>query len=501
MPLRLSVGLLALVAVALPPRAGQPAQAQNVIATMPLGGEPWNVDLNPITNRVYVVNTADRSLMVLDETTGTTTTIPQDSPWSVAVDVSANRVYAVNTLADAVDVIDGTTNAVVDRIMVAGTPQAVAVNPFTSRIYVATRSSRLAIVDGATNSVLAVVPVGVNPLSLAVNPTTNRVFVTNLADSTVSVIDGATNAVLATLAVDNAPGGVVVHRARNLVYVASRDRGSLTTIDDAPSGPVVLPGRATLPSSSLPSHYRLALNPASDRLWVVSGGGHVAWLDLASQVVTTGVQLSSMASDVAVNPLTSRVYVPVPAQGTLAVLHDGGPAAVQPPSPSATPAPGPPQKPSATPAPAPPLTPLGRSTWTPSPAPAIPPPSERPTATPTPAGMILLTAVIPAPGGERATPTPTPAVGVLPPEITAPEPQRPTTTPTPARLLPLAQGLEIDPVIAWGSSAVGRLGDGTWTMQPAPVAVQSATAGGALGRAGYIAAGDAHSLATAALVP
>lgn len=115
------------------------ASAQTVVATIPVGLNPWSVAVNPATNRVYTAN------------------------------ISANNV----------SVVDGATNAVVATIPtlgIAGSTKAIAVNPTTNRIYVAHCYAGLSIIDGVTQAVVANVPIAGCPSSIAVNPVTNRIY-------------------------------------------------------------------------------------------------------------------------------------------------------------------------------------------------------------------------------------------------------------------------------------------------------------------------------------
>src|SRR4051794_10810937 len=71
-------------------------------------------------------------------------------------------------------------------------------------------------------SVTSTVAVGTTPEGVAVNATTNRVFVANTGGNNVSVIDGTANAVVATISLvaGSGPNGVAVNPTTNRVYVA-----------------------------------------------------------------------------------------------------------------------------------------------------------------------------------------------------------------------------------------------------------------------------------------
>ena len=52
-------------------------------------------------------------------------------PNGVAVNPTTNRIYVTNTADDTVSVIDGTTNTVIVTVNVGDNPVAVVVNPVT----------------------------------------------------------------------------------------------------------------------------------------------------------------------------------------------------------------------------------------------------------------------------------------------------------------------------------------------------------------------------------
>jgi YVTN family beta-propeller protein len=89
--------------------------APNVIATIPLGGNPFGVGVNPNTNRIYVANNGINTVSVIDAATNTVTATVTvgSSPTGVGVNQNSNRIYVANSGSNNVSVIDGNTNAVI----------------------------------------------------------------------------------------------------------------------------------------------------------------------------------------------------------------------------------------------------------------------------------------------------------------------------------------------------------------------------------------------------
>ena len=84
------------------------------------------------------------------------------SPLPVAVNPVLSRVYVGNQTDKTVSVIDSSTGAVVSTVNVGAAPSAVAVSPDGSRAYVTLKgfTGKVAVLDTATNTVIGTVKVG-----------------------------------------------------------------------------------------------------------------------------------------------------------------------------------------------------------------------------------------------------------------------------------------------------------------------------------------------------
>jgi len=351
--------LLALVmGVALLPR-GAAAQLTTVLDPSIFGGGcAHDVAVDAGSNRVYVtatypVNTPRVAVIDGDSNTVIATVPVGGSPRGVAVNPTTSRVYVTGRDSASVTAIDGTTNTVMATIPVGLMPQGVAVNPTTNLIYVANwASGDVSVIDGGTNTVVATIaasdwywPYG-GPYGVAVNPATNRIYVTN---GTLSVIDGGSNAVVATIPVGLSFMDVAVNPATNLIYVGNSvnpDHSvSVVSVIDGVTNTVV----ATIPMGMRPTD--VAVNPTTNHVFV-AGPGNVAVIDGATNSILYGL---GTGNAVAVNPVTGVVYVVFEAieMCGVNVTYDS-PGAPPPPAPSPAPLPAP-TPPPCPPAPAPPL--------------------------------------------------------------------------------------------------------------------------------------------------
>ena len=175
--------------------------ATNAISTLATGLPPaYAMVLNPMTHQIYLDSTPNNTMTSIDEVTGATSTVSVGiSPKYLAVNPVTNRIY-VSTQGNqflspgtidggnaSVTVVDGATNKTT-TIETGASPHAVAINPVTSRGYVANRgSNNVAVIDAAGNIRLSP---GKQPSAVAVNPITNQTYVANTDSNDVAIIHG-----------------------------------------------------------------------------------------------------------------------------------------------------------------------------------------------------------------------------------------------------------------------------------------------------------------------
>ena len=129
------------------------------LATLTQGRQAAGLAVNPNTNRVYMVGkTSPTSLDVIDGSNyqllasipGLANPAPptsQGSPYPrpVAINTVTNTIFVVNTCDSSVAVIDGSTNTVIRTISTPDGAAAVAVNEKTTTLYVANSGGSLGV--------------------------------------------------------------------------------------------------------------------------------------------------------------------------------------------------------------------------------------------------------------------------------------------------------------------------------------------------------------------
>ncbi|XTP35521.1 YncE family protein [Mycobacterium sp. TJFP1] len=291
-----------------------------VTATVDIGNGPYAVAVDPGTHTVYVTNTEDNTVSVIDGTTHTVTaTVPVGKhPISVAVDPNAHTVYVVNYNDFNISVIDQATNTVTAtmRDPLGLVPRSVAVDPGTQTVYVANlRSDSVSVFDGKTRTVTARIDVGSRPLGVAVDPDSHTIYVANNGEDSVSVIDGSTNTVTDTvdvgairdvnpIAVDPDTHTVYVANAADTMTVMDGSTNSVTATVDVGNGP-----------------NGVAVDPGTQTVYAVTSTDVMSVIDGSTNTVTATVRVGAWPAGVAVDPGTHSVYVVNNSEHSVSVIE------------------------------------------------------------------------------------------------------------------------------------------------------------------------------------
>ena len=304
----------------------KPVYGQHVIATVPVGQSPWDVAVNPSTDKIYVTNQEDGTVTVIDAHNNKTTTISDPSLYlcaGLAVNPATNKIYVTSEGSSAngfgdghIAVIDGATNTVT-QLSEGGVPGNVVVNPATNKIYVENYDSAgpylflftpsITVIDGATNSLTTLPDMsnGYPKLSdLVVNPITNKIYAGS--SSSIEVIDGATNAVTMI------PGGtgdvLALNQATNKLYAGMTNGGDIQVINAATNSVA-----AGIPASNF---YQAAANPVTNRVYFthilpdLMSAGYVEVVNGATNATTIFQDLNALAPGaIALNSKTNKIYV------------------------------------------------------------------------------------------------------------------------------------------------------------------------------------------------
>jgi YVTN family beta-propeller protein len=254
--------------------------SNTVMTTVNVGANPYAPVVNSVTNQIYVPNACGNDPTCAQPYVGGTVTVIDGasnntnfvnvgvSPYALDVNSITDKIYVANYCGDdpncestaTMTAIDG-ANLVTTVVPIGGYyPETIAVNSATNKIYVPSEcygdpscqsdpNGTVSVIDGGTLAYTSVAA-GWAPYTMAVNSVTNKIYVANYCGSdfscqssgTVTVIDGATLA-FTNIGVGGDPYGLAVNAATNRVYVpnfcgndpsCTTNNGTVSVIDGTP---------------------------------------------------------------------------------------------------------------------------------------------------------------------------------------------------------------------------------------------------------------------------
>jgi YVTN family beta-propeller protein len=295
---------------------------------------PQAVAASPDGLRLYVSNTADSSIAVIDAATFLpvgSVKIPSRirdysllpglvvSPDSTRLYVLHPLDYQVSPALGSVLVVDTATTQILATIKVGMMPSALAISPNGQRVCVTnSKSGTVSVIDTAADNMIASVKVGNNPRGVAVTPDGRHVYVANggVEDSdfmprrdTMTVIDTGTDEVIATVQVRGHPYQVAVSPDGKWVYVSSGCAcNQEVNVIDTGSNQVV----ATLPfrMTKYTFPFGLTTGAGGNRLFVstANSGNTLHVLDTAT-LQAKSVKLPDTLTQMALSPDGARLYL------------------------------------------------------------------------------------------------------------------------------------------------------------------------------------------------
>ncbi|PJJ80290.1 MBG domain-containing protein [Mucilaginibacter auburnensis] len=223
----------------------------------------------------YVANSGSNDVSVFNTATKTiVATIPVGrNPFGAAVSPNGRTVYITNKDDASVTFIDVYTNTAVSTVLVASKPQGIAASPDGNYLYVACgNANSISVIDVSAKTVIANISVGQDPYGVIFNPNGTRAYVTNNKGNSVSVINTVTGNVISTINIGANPAGLVTSADGNTVYVAMTGANKLTIIN-------ALSNLITKEITVSNNPVSIVINPLTSRIAMVGISGFMNIVD------------------------------------------------------------------------------------------------------------------------------------------------------------------------------------------------------------------------------
>ena len=267
--------------------------------------------VDTVTNKVYVANSGDSTVEVIDvDNENSLTTIalvsPQDGvtpvgvfPVDVEINTNLDLLYVSNVLSATVVVIDLDNNAIIDVLSGFDSPSRFTFDPNTDLMYMTNFfSNEVDVFDGLQNSFLGGTPlvdtitIGNGADGIKYNSANLQIYTANSADDTISVIDADPlsedyNTLIDTNPAGTNPASVTVDSDNNRIYVTNRDDGTLTVIDGTTD--TVTKTIPTDTSTPTPRPRGLDVHSGTDDVYVTNGGFGMLQVPLPSLILLKNI--------------------------------------------------------------------------------------------------------------------------------------------------------------------------------------------------------------------
>lgn len=145
-------------------------QAERVLKTLPMGGNPNHITVSRNSKQVFVTNYSSDSLTVVDTEAGVIlkTIKVGRHPMASAITPDGCRLYVSNIDSGTVSVIDIERLVVVKEIVTGGAPQHMAMDRDGRLLYVSNPERKsIQVIDTATNTVIKDIYIGPDPQQIA----------------------------------------------------------------------------------------------------------------------------------------------------------------------------------------------------------------------------------------------------------------------------------------------------------------------------------------------
>ncbi|MBX2860057.1 MAG: filamentous hemagglutinin N-terminal domain-containing protein [Vampirovibrio sp.] len=209
---------------------------QQVVATIPLGPGrgPTSTTLHRPTNRLYVANTNNHTVSVVDATTYDILdeiNVGQ-RPKNIVVNVQGTKAYTANFGSNSVSIIDTTTRKVINTIDVGAKPVQAAFDESAGYLFVTTYGADgVTVIDPATDKVVGTIPTGAGPRGIVIDESTHTAYVANFLENTITTFNTQTLQVNKTTPLPGNPYGLALDAQNNQLFIATRARSSVAVMD------------------------------------------------------------------------------------------------------------------------------------------------------------------------------------------------------------------------------------------------------------------------------
>jgi YVTN family beta-propeller protein len=303
-----------------------------------VGKSPEDIAVNPTTSKIYTANSGSNSVSIIEASVSTTIDrsvgiskgdIPGIKvgkvPFDIDVDPDTNMIYVGNHDSQTVSVIGGPNNVMVNNIPIGNSVWDIALNPTTNMLYVRAfdpfSEQKVSVIDISTNTIVGAIQTNATDIDIALD--TNRLYLTG--DDSITVIDEISNKTLANIRRYDFereegqpfPKAIAAITSDNLtkkdkIYAITSDyvtnRYALNIINFNPKSNDTVEILGTVPLKEEPS--TIAINDNTQMAYAANQRSDtVSIIDLYVGKIIGNISVGKTPIDISANPNTNTIYV------------------------------------------------------------------------------------------------------------------------------------------------------------------------------------------------
>jgi len=290
---------------------------------------------------LYVTNTADNTVSVLDRLTNSLISVIQvgRSPKGIVVNPRGTYAYVANSGSNTVSIIDTMTNEIEDTIdlPLGIAPSGIAITPDGNYVFTAnTDSDNVSMIDTELKKVIDTIGVGHKPVDLQVSPQGEWLYVSNQGSHDIYVIGTEGGRQLVDrISVQSEPAGIAVAEGR--IFVANFGSSSVSLFDiklaELSQGKFgnaqFFPGHSVEKSSILKGEYgpvRIVLDGDGRRIYVTNQKDNsvssfmIPWISESANIQESRYQVGKRPMCLALDSARNYLYVVNSAEDSVSVI-------------------------------------------------------------------------------------------------------------------------------------------------------------------------------------
>jgi len=299
----------------------------DIVDEIKASGVSGDFKVDSTKNKMYLLGSGEDAGDLLSElnlkTKQKERSIPlEDGSYSIELDPIKDLVYVVNSYHDYVSVIDASNSSkglrILENVTVASSPYRIAFNPISHEVYTINQKiNRISAIDADNNNTVRNIILNSSSIeeeapSIAVDPKTGLVFVSKPKESKILVVDGKPGKVVATLDSGVYPTNLKLDTSDDLLYITSLsdpikilnvtkdsiDKSSAKTVFDLKHGIVF---------DDVP--IGMAINPIANKIYVIyDSQNKISVMDGESNRITRTIDLDFVPSELSINPKTNVLF-------------------------------------------------------------------------------------------------------------------------------------------------------------------------------------------------